>query len=139
MVQIIAGRKGKGKTKYLLEKANTAVKDAHGSIVYLDKNSQHMHELNRRIRLIDMSEYPIHSYEAFLGFICGLISQDYDLEQVYLDGFLTLSNLNGDEIEKAIDELEKICKKYKIIFTLSVSEDKENLPLNAQERTIIAL
>ena len=114
MVQIIAGRKGKGKTKYLLEKANTAIKDAHGSIVYLDKNSQHMHELNRRIRLIDMSEYPIHSYEAFLGFICGLISQDYDLEQVYLDGFLTLSNLNGDEIEKAIDELEKICKKYKL-------------------------
>ncbi|MCJ7836442.1 twitching motility protein PilT [Cuneatibacter sp. NSJ-177] len=139
MVQIIAGRKGKGKTKYLLEKANTAIKDAHGSIVYLDKNSQHMHELNRRIRLIDMSEYPIHSYEAFLGFICGLISQDYDLEQVYLDGFLTLSNLNGDEIEKAIDELEKICKKYKITFTLSVSEDKENLPPNAQERTIIAL
>ena len=110
-----------------------------GSIVYLDKNSQHMHELNRRIRVIDMSEYPIHSYEAFLGFICGLISQDYDLEQVYLDGFLTLSNLNGDEIEKAIDELEKICKKYKITFTLSVSEDKENLPPNAQERTIIAL
>ena len=139
MVQIIAGRKGKGKTKYLLEKAKTAIKDAHGSIVYLDKNSQHRHELNRRIRLIDMSEYPIHSYEAFLGFICGLISQDYDLEQVYLDGFLTLSNLNGDEIEKAIDELEKICKKYKITFTLSVSEDKENLPPNAQERTIIAL
>ena len=110
-----------------------------GSIVYLDKNSQHMHELNRRIRVIDMSEYPIQSYEAFLGFICGLISQDYDLEQVYLDGFLTLSNLNGDEIEKAIDELEKICKKYKITFTLSVSEDKENLPPNAQERTIIAL
>lgn len=139
MVQIIAGRKGKGKTKYLLEKANTAIKDAHGSIVYLDKNSQHMHELNRRIRLIDMSEYPIGSYEAFLGFVCGLISQDYDLEQVYLDSFLTLSNLNGNEIEKAIDELEKICKKYKITFTLSVSEDKENLPQNAKERTIIAL
>ncbi|WP_434311773.1 twitching motility protein PilT [Hominifimenecus sp. rT4P-3] len=139
MVQIIAGRKGKGKTKYLLEKANTAIKDAHGSIVYLDKNSQHMHELNRRIRLIDMSEYPVCSYEAFLGFVCGLISQDYDLEQVYLDSFLTLSHLNGNEIEKAIDELEKICKKYKITFTLSVSEDKENLPQNAQERTIIAL
>lgn len=33
MVQIIAGRKGKGKTKHLLEKANSAVKDAHGTIV----------------------------------------------------------------------------------------------------------
>ena len=38
MVQIIAGRKGKGKTKYLLDMANTAVKEAKGSIVYLDKS-----------------------------------------------------------------------------------------------------
>lgn len=139
MVQIIAGRKGKGKTKYLLEKANAAVKDAHGSIVYLDKCPQHMHELNRRIRLIDVSEYPIHSYEAFLGFVCGLIAQDYDLEQVYLDSFLTLSNLNSGEIESSIEELEHICKKYKIVFTLSVSEDKENLPESVQEKIVIAL
>ena len=34
MVQIIAGRKGKGKTKFLLEKVNSAVKEAHGTIVY---------------------------------------------------------------------------------------------------------
>ena len=33
MVQIIAGKKGKGKTKYLLDKANAAIKDANGSIV----------------------------------------------------------------------------------------------------------
>ena len=98
-----------------------------------------MHELNRRIRLIDVSEYPIHSYEAFLGFVCGLIAQDYDLEQVYLDSFLTLSNLNSGEIENAIEELEEICKKYKIVFTLSVSEDKENLPESVQEKIVIAL
>ena len=46
MVQIIAGRKGKGKTKYLLDMANTAVKEAKGSVVYLDKSSKHMYELN---------------------------------------------------------------------------------------------
>ena len=139
MVQIIAGRKGKGKTKYLLEKVNAAVKEAHGTIVYLDKNTKHMYELNNKVRLIDVFEYPIHSYEAFLGFICGIISQDHDLEQVYLDSFLKLSNLNGDEIERAVNDLDAMGKKYGVTFILSVSEDKENLPDNAQECTILAL
>ena len=56
MVQIIAGAKGKGKTKYLLDMANTAVKEAKGSVVYLDKSSKHMYEfalsMYRNIRLI---------------------------------------------------------------------------------------
>ena len=84
MVQIISGAKGKGKTKYLLDMANTAVKESKGSIVYLDKSSKHMYELNNRIRLINVQEYPITSSEGFIGFICGIICQDHDLEQMYL-------------------------------------------------------
>ncbi len=139
MVQIIAGQKGKGKTRYLLEKVNQSVKEAHGTIVYLDKNTKHMYDLNNKVRLIDVFQYPIHSYEAFLGFLCGIISQDHDLEQVYLDSFLKLANLHGDEIERAIDDLASIGKKYGVTFILSVSEDKENLPDNAKECTILAL
>ena len=39
MIQIIAGKKGKGKTKHLLDKVNAEVKEVHGNIVYLDKSS----------------------------------------------------------------------------------------------------
>ena len=57
MVQIIAGAKGKGKTKYLLDMANTAVKEAKGSVVYLDKSSEHMYEWNiRLIPAMDLSD-----------------------------------------------------------------------------------
>ena len=77
MVQIIAGKKGKGKTKYLLDMANNAVKESKGSIVYLDKSSKHMYELSNKIRLINVAEFPVHSAEAFVGFICGIISQDH--------------------------------------------------------------
>ena len=34
MVQIIAGKKGKGKTKHLLDMANAAIKGANGTVVY---------------------------------------------------------------------------------------------------------
>ena len=49
-----------------------------------------MYELNNRIRLINVNEFPVASAEGFLGFICGIISQDHDLETMYLDSFLKL-------------------------------------------------
>ena len=59
MVELIVGKKGKGKTKVLLDKVNGAIKEANGSIVYLDKSTKHMYELNNKVRLIDVSVYPI--------------------------------------------------------------------------------
>ena len=88
MVELIVGKKGKGKTKVLLDRVNGAIKDANGSIVYLDKSTKHMYELNNKIRLIDVSAYPIKNADEFVGFVCGIISQDHDLEQIYLDSFL---------------------------------------------------
>ena len=55
MVELIVGKKGKGKTKVLLDRVNGAVKEANGSIVYLDKSTKHMYELNNKVRLIDVS------------------------------------------------------------------------------------
>ena len=139
MFQIIAGEKGKGKTKYLLDKANAAIKESTGSIVYLDKSSKHMYELNNKIRLINVKEYPITSCEAFIGFICGIISQDYDLEMMFLDSFLKLASLEGEDISEVITTLENIGEKYHVTFVLSVSINKEDMPENAQKDVIIAL
>ena len=139
MVQIIAGEKGKGKTKHLLDKANAAVKELKGSIVYLDKSSKHMYELNNRIRLINVKEYPLPSSEAFIGFICGIISQDHDLEMMFLDSFLKLAALEGEDITEVITTLENIGEKYHVTFVLSVSMNKEDMPANAQADVIIAL
>ena len=98
MVELIVGKKGKGKTKVLLDKVNGAIKEANGSIVYLDKSTKHMYELNNKVRLIDVSVYPIKNADEFVGFVCGIISQDHDLEQVYLDSFLTTAKLEGKDV-----------------------------------------
>ena len=139
MVEIIAGQKGKGKTKYLLEKANSAIKDAKGSIVYLDKSSKHMYELNNRVRLINVTDFGITSYEAFIGFVCGIISQDHDLEQMYLDSFLKVACLEGQDITEAIDQLTQIGQTYDVTFILSVSQDAAHLPENAKDKIVVSL
>lgn len=139
MVKIIAGNKGKGKTKYLLDMANTAVKEAKGTIVYLDKSVKHMYELSNKIRLINVNEYPVHNAEAFVGFICGIISQDHDLEVMYLDSFLKLASLEGEDLTATLAELDQISAKYHVDFVLSVSKDGSELPEIAKDMIEVAL
>ena len=139
MVQIIAGRKGKGKTKHLLDMANAAIKAASGSVVYLDKSSKHMYELNNNIRLINVKEYPMTTSEGFIGFICGIISQDHDIESMFLDSFLKLAGLEGEDISDTIATLEKISETYSVNFVLSVSLDAAEMPENAQKDIVVSL
>ena len=140
MIQIIAGKKGKGKTKYLLAGANERVEKANGSIVYIDKNGKHMYELSNKVRLINVAEYPIRSYNAFVGFVCGIISQDHDLEAIYLDSFLTITHLEeAEDLTQAIEDFKNLGEKYGIDFVMSISKDAQDLPKNANGRISVSL
>ena len=139
MVELIVGKKGKGKTKVLLDRVNGAVKEANGSIVYLDKSTKHMYELNNKVRLIDVSSYPLKNADEFVGFICGIISQDNDLEQIYLDSFLKVSKLEDADVTDTLDQLDKIGEKYGISIVVSISLDKEEIPEALQDKIAVAL
>ena len=139
MIEIICGDKGKGKTKELLDKVNSSIKGNEGSIVFLDKSQKHMYELNNQVRLINVMDYPIDNCDEFLGFICGIISQDHDLEEMYLDSFLKLSCLEGEDIEATYRTLETISEKYHITFVLSISMDADTLPEIARPNVVVSL
>lgn len=139
MVQLIVGKKGKGKTKQLLDKVNGAIKTAEGNIVYLDKSAKHMYELNNKIRLIDVSGFPLKNSDEFIGFICGIISQDHDLQEMYLDSFLKIAQLEGKDVTETLTELKKLSEVFHITFVISVSMDKEELPEEFQEDILVAL
>ena len=139
MVQLIVGKKGKGKTKQLLDKVNSEIKVVTGNGVYLDKSMDHMYELNNKIRLIDVSQFMIESPEEFVGFISGIISQDHDLQQMYFDSFLKISCLGEADIEPVITKLEKISQSKAIDFILSVSLDENELPESVKKNILVSL
>ncbi len=139
MVQLIVGKKGKGKTKHLLDKVNSEIKEISGNIVYLDKSTKHMYELNNKVRLIDVSQCMIENSSEFLGFISGIISQDHDLQQMYFDSFLKIACLEGEDITAVLDKLEKLSTAFHVDFILSVSMDEAELPASAKEKIIVSL
>lgn len=139
MVQLIVGEKGKGKTKQILDKVNTEVKNVSGNVVYLDKSTKNMYELNNKVRLIDVSDYFIDDVNEFLGFISGIISQDHDLEQMYLDSFFIISKCELAKFDTCLEKLEKISEKFNVNFVISGSVSESELSDYAKSKVIISL
>ena len=140
MVQLILGKKGKGKTKIILDMVNKEISDASGNIVYLDKSLDHMYELNNKVRLINVREYGVLNADEFVGFIRGIISQDHDLEQIYFDSFLKIAVLEkSDRLEEIVNELDKISDDFKFKIVASVSLDESELPESLKSKVIVSL
>ena len=139
MVQLIVGDKGKGKTRYLLDKVNSEIKNILGSICYLDKSTKHMYELNNKIRLISVPDYFISDADEFVGFVSGIISQDHDLEQMYFDSFLDIAHLRGQDITPVVMKLKKLSEVFHVDFVLSIALDESDLPEDLKSMVAIPL
>lgn len=139
MIQIIVGQKGKGKTKLLLEQANEAISHSNGTIIYLDKSQQHIYELNSKIRLINMSDYPVLGSEGFISFICGLVAGNYDINQIFIDSFLSLTSSDIKNVEKIVNQLESISCLLKVRFIISISCKEEELTKKLRNFVSISL
>lgn len=69
----------------------------------------------------------------------GKTAEVIDLQEMYLDSFLTIANLEGQDITHAIEKLDIISEKYNVIFVLSVSKNEADLPECAKAKLIISL
>ena len=98
-----------------------------------------MFELNNKVRLINVADYLVTNSDEFLGFICGIISQDHDLQQMYFDSFLKIACLEDADITPVVAKLEKIGEVFGVDFILSVSLDENELPEDLKSKIIVSL
>lgn len=139
MVSLIIGKEGKGKTKALLDKVNNDIKEAIGSVVYLDRSTKHMFELNNKVRLINVADYDFIDADEFVGFIYGILSQDHDIQQMYVDGILKIAKVGIQESNALISRLDKISEKFNFDLIISVSVDESELSDELKEKVIVSL
>lgn len=124
MVKLMAGPKGTGKSKQLVKTANEAVLNAKGNMIFIDDDNRPMHELDHKIRFIDLSELPVKSAEQFFGFVCGVISSNYDIEKIYVDGIVSFKRMNEKEIEVLLEGFELLSDQYNIDFFVTLNHDE---------------
>ena len=139
MIDIIAGAKGKGKTKILIQQVNDDIKLTKGTIVYLDKNNKHMYELSNQIRMINISDFHIENFQMFCGFLYGIASQDYNLKEIYLDSFLTIAHIEPSELEQALEAMARFSDSQGIDLVISVSMSADEMTEAAKELVTVSL
>ena len=128
MIKIIYGKKGSGKTKKIIECANRASETLKGNVAFLFNNKDYIHDLKHQVRFINTSEYGIKGAYLFLGFVNGLVASNFDLERIYVDGFLKHMDRAVEELEDLFIKLDKFAGENRIDLILSLSLDKEEIP-----------
>lgn len=128
MVQLLAGEKGSGKTKRLINMANEFASNSKGHVVYISTNLESIFDLNSSIRLIDVSNYPISSVDSFIGFIYGILSEDYDVECIVIDNLSNIINNCNDNLPNFFELVKNIEENYGIKFIAGIRGTITTLP-----------
>jgi thymidine kinase len=128
MIELIYSEKGSGKTKRLIEMANTDMKTTKGDIVFIDDDKRYMYDVAHQIRFADVTEYGISGGEEFYGFLCGMISQNFDIASIYVDAFLKIVQRDVADLESLMQKIIKLTDKNNIKAVIIVSGDPKQAP-----------
>ena len=128
MIQVIAGKKGSGKTKRILDLANKAAQESRHDVVFIDDDNRYMFDLRHEVRFINASEYDLTSDQMFMGLLCGVVAQNFDIGLICIDAFKKLIKNELETTEWLFKRLENISEKHSVDFAVSVSADAEELP-----------
>lgn len=137
MVQILAGEKGEGKTKKLIAMANEAGKSANGSVVFVDDDNSRMYDLHYSVRFVDTPKFIMEDPQVFRGFVCGILSQNSDIEKIYIDGLNHIVDKVSDaDFVKFIEELEKTSAEAETDMIMIISRKQDLLPAESTEISV---
>lgn len=123
MIRLIYGKKGSGKSKKLLDMANAEVDTSSGNIVYIDDNNRCMYDLKHEIRFINTADYNIDNADKLYGFICGILSGNFDISSIYIDGLKKLiKNENSKELLGLLGQFDDLFADINAYIVISGSE-----------------
>ena len=128
MIQVIAGKKGSGKTKRIIDMTNNATQEINHDIVFIDDDNRYMFDLRHQARFINAGEYNLTSDQMFMGFLYGVVAQNFDVGLISIDAFKKLIKTDLPSTAWLFERLEDISTKHSVNFLLSVSEDPDELP-----------
>lgn len=136
-VKILAGEKGEGKTKRMIDMANAAGKEAKGNIVFVDDDNSHMYDLHYSVRFVETPKFIMEDPQVFRGFVCGILSQNSDIETIYIDGLNHIMDRISDaDFTAFIQELDKTSKEAEMDMVMIISRKTDALPAEVQQYLI---
>jgi hypothetical protein len=128
MIQVFCNKRGSGKTKRLIELANTELATAKGDSVYIDNDLRYISQIDRRIRFVAVEKFDIENYQEFYGLLCGIVSENYDIENIYIDGVFRIESSSTKEPAYWFKKIYDLSSKFKINVYMNVDYEKKEIP-----------
>lgn len=128
MIQVFCNKRGSGKTKELIDLANSKLARAKGDSVYIDDDLSYITQIDRRIRLVATKEFDIQDSESFYGMLCGIISENYDIENIYIDGVFTIESSSINESAYWFKKIYMLSSKFNMNVYMNVNYEKKEIP-----------
>lgn len=127
MIKLITGTKGTGKTKILIDMINDAVKNTNGDLICIEKGAKLTYDISYKVRLVDADRFGVQGYNAFYGFIAGMLAGNYDIKEIFVDGILKIGGADFEELGATLQKLNDLSgDDTRVVFT--VSADASELP-----------
>ena len=134
MVKYIAREKGTGKSKQLIEIANESAKNTSGSLVYIDDNKIPSLTLHQSVRFVVTSEYRISGLMEFLGFVCGILSQNSDIVEIFIDGLTNIAgSFDDDALVLFSNKLQTLSKEHSVDLLITINKSADTFPAKLSE------
>ena len=121
MIKLLIGVKGTGKTKTLIESANTALNETKGYVVCLEKGTKLRSNINYKVRLINTDDYLIDDASALGGMVAGIIAGNSDVTDLFIDSALKICGNDLAAFDKFLTDLAKVTENNPTKITMTVS------------------
>ena len=127
MITLIVGKKGSGKTKKLIERANEAVKTSDGNVIVIEKGLKLTYDISHQARLVDSDAYGIKGSDALYGFVSGICAGNYDVTDIFIDSTLKIIGSDPETLQEYAEKMNVLSQQAGIKITQLVSLTADEL------------
>ena len=131
-MKLIIGVKGTGKTKALIDMANSALETSKGSVICIEKGDKLRFDIKYQVRLIDSDEYHVGDAHALYGFVAGILASDHDVTDLFIDSALKICKNDTEAFDGFLIRLDALAKKIgvNVVITSSIPVEEASETVN---------
>lgn len=128
MIQVFCNKRGSGKTKRLIDLANKQVDGTKGASVYIDNSLKHIRQIDNRIRFISTNDFDMAGHQNFYGLLCGILSENYDIENIYIDNVLDKEISKPQEFEQGFKKIQNLSDNFNLKIYININYEEDEIP-----------
>jgi hypothetical protein len=82
-----------------------------------------MYGLQHEIRFINTDDYGIDNTDKLYGFVCGILSGDFDISSIYIDGLKKMIKKHDGDLERLLTSFDELFSDINAHMVISGSEE----------------